>query len=128
MRVRGGNGSDRGSMLVEAMVAVAIVAMMLAVAYRAMGDSLLRVRGAEASRTAAVIAQSRLASVGSEIPLSPGETTGVDGDFTWDVTIAPAPQEASDVGRLLSVTARVRGPGDKVDRVVLPTLRVEPVS
>jgi len=121
--------NDAGSVLVEAMVAVAVIAMILAVAYRAVGDSVLRARAAEAARDAAMIAQSRLAAVGAEIPLTPGETTGVDGDFVWRVTIDPATEDPSPMGHLLSVTASVRDRnGRAADRAVLRTLRLEPVS
>ena len=119
---------DTGSILVEAMVAVAVIAMMLAVTYRSVGESVLRSRAAEASRTAAMIAQSRLAMVGAEIPLAPGDTTGVDGDFTWRVRIEPAPQEASATGVLLSVRASVRRRADAADRAVLATQRMAPVA
>ena len=115
---------DSGSVLVEAMVAVAVIAMMLAVTYRAVGDSVLRSRAAEASRTAMMIAQSRLATVGSEIPLEPGETAGVDGDFTWRIRIEPETEDPSAMGHLLSVTASVRDRKAAADRAVLRTLRV----
>ena len=106
-RTRQGSAARPGSVLVEAMVAVAVISLvlMLAVTYRAVGESTLRARAAEAARTAGLIAQSRLALVGGEIPLAPGETTGVDGDFTWRVDVAPAPEESSAMGPLLAVTA-----------------------
>jgi hypothetical protein len=119
---------DAGSVLVEAMVAVAVIAMMLAVTYRAVGESVLRARAAEASRAAVMIAQSRLAMVGAEIPLSPGQTAGVDGDFTWRVAIEPAPEDASSMGRLMTVTAAVRDRAGGADRAVLRTLRLEPAG
>ena len=118
---------DSGSVLVEAMVAVAIIAMMLAVTYRSVGESVLRARAAEASRTALMIAQSRLALVGAEIPLAPGETTGVDGDYTWRVDIADAPEDPSAMGRLLAVTASVTD-RKGAERGVLRTLRLGPVG
>ena len=124
---KGRRVSESGSALIEAVVAVAIVAMMLAVTYRSVGDSVLRARAAEASRTAMMVAQSRLALVGSEIPLQPGETTGVDGGYSWRVEIAPAEAGPSAVGQLLSVTASVRDRGP-ADRAVLRTLRLEPVT
>ncbi len=119
---------EAGSVLVEAMVAVAIIAMMLAVTYRAVGESVLRSRAAEASRTAAMIAQSRLAAVGAEIPLTPGETTGVDGDFAWRVEIDPTNEDASTMGHLLAVTASVSGRSGGTDRAVLRTLRLSPAG
>lgn len=119
---------DAGTVLIEALVATAIIAMMLAVTYRAVADSMLRSRAAEVSRAAVMIAQSRLAMVGSEIPLSPGETTGAEAGFTWRVTIDPAPEEASATGHLLSVTAIVRDRRSVADRAVLRTLRLGPVD
>jgi hypothetical protein len=124
----GSERRDGGSALVEAMVAVAVIAMMLAVTYRAVGASVLNARAAEASRIAALIAQSRLALVGAEIPLSPGETTGVDGDFAWQVRIEPEPAEPSIAGPLLSVTASARRRTDPVDRAVLRTWRLGPAG
>jgi hypothetical protein len=107
------------------MVATAIVAMMLAVGYRAVGDSALRARAAEASRGAAMVAQSRLALVGSEIPLRPGDATGVDGRYNWRVRIEPADAAASGTGRLMTVTASVAESGGR-GRVELATLRLAP--
>ncbi len=120
---------ESGSVLVEAMVAVAVIAMMLAVTYRSVGQSVLQSRAAEASRAAVMIAQSRLALVGAEIPLTPGETTGVDGDFTWRVRIDPAPvDDASAMGSLFSVTASVRDRAGKADRAILRTERLGPTG
>ncbi|HEX2817817.1 MAG TPA: hypothetical protein VHN39_15600 [Phenylobacterium sp.] len=118
--------SQSGSVLVEAMVAVAVIAMMLTVTYRAVGESVLRARAAEASRTAGLIAQSRLAMVGAEIPLRPGDTTGVDTGFTWRVLIEPAAQDRSAMGELLSVTASVRRPAGAADLAVLRSQRLAP--
>jgi Tfp pilus assembly protein FimT len=119
---------EAGSALVEAMVAVAIITMMLAVTYRAVGESVLRARAAETSRTAAMIAQSRLAAVGAEIPLTPGETTGVEGAFSWRIDIESADEDASATGRLLAVTASVRDRAGGADRAVLRTLRLSPAG
>jgi type II secretory pathway pseudopilin PulG len=122
---RASKPDEAGSALVEAMVAVAIIAMMLAASYRAVGDSVLRTRAAETSRAAGMIAQSRLASVGGDIPLAPGETTGVDGAFAWRVEIEPTDEDSSAMGRLLSVTASVRDQAGGPDRAVLSTLRLD---
>jgi hypothetical protein len=111
------------------MVAITVIAMMLAVTYRAVGESVVRSRAAEASRAAVMIAQSRLALVGAEIPLAPGETTGVDGDFAWRIQIDPAPEDdASTMGPLLLVTASVRDRGGKSDHAIMRTERLGPVG
>jgi type II secretory pathway component PulJ len=117
-----------GSAVVEAMVAVAIIAVMLAVTYQALGQSTVRSRAAESSRMAAMIARSRLALVGADIPLQPGEASGTEGDFAWRVHIVAAPEAASDVGQLMSVTASVRGRRGGPDRAVLRTLRLAPAQ
>jgi hypothetical protein len=119
---------EAGSVVIEAMVAVAIIAVMLGATYQAVGQSNVRVRSAEASRTAALIAHSRLAAVGSDIPLEPGETTGAEGDFLWRVRVAAAPEAASDMGRLMSVTAAVRSRRGGPDRAVLRSLRLAPLA
>lgn len=116
--------NDDGSVLIEAMVAVAIIAAVLAVTYRSLGENALRLRAADSARTATLIAQSRLALVGSDIPLEPGETEGTDGAFVWVVTIDAAPAAPSTSGTLLRVSARVRDIGGRADRVRLDTLRL----
>lgn len=115
---------DDGSVLIEAMVAVTIIAAVLAVTYRSLGESALRVRAADSARTATLIAQSRLAAVGSDIPLEPGETEGTEGAFAWVVTIDAEPAAASTSGTLLRVSARVRDIGGRADRVRVDTLRL----
>ena len=116
---------ERGSVLVEAIVAVTIIAMVLAVSYRAMGESALRSRSAEASRTAMLIAQSRMASVGAEIPLEIGRAEGVDGDFAWTVDIDDDPSGPSSTGQLLRVSVVVRDHGG-ARRASLTSLRLGP--
>ena len=123
-----GRRRDAGTVLVEALVATAVIAMMLAVTYRAVADSVLRSRAAEMSRSAVMIAQSRLAAVGGEIPLEPGETVGAEGGFTWRIRIDATPQDASGTGRLWSVTAAVRDRRGAADRAVLHTLRLGPAG
>ena len=118
--------AERGSVLIEALVAIAIVALVLTWGYRAVGDSAMRARAAEASRTAALIAQSRLAAVGAEIPLAAGETRGRDGAFAWRVEVAPRAAQASTAGELYGVTVSVRDLRGATDRAVLRTLRVGP--
>ena len=101
----GDGRSEAGSALVEALVAVALVALVLAFAYRSMGEGALRSRAAEASRMATLIAQSRLAAVGADIPLAAGDTQGLDGEFLWRVEVRPDMREASPAGQLYEVTA-----------------------
>jgi general secretion pathway protein I len=110
--------------LVEAMVAVAVIAMMLAVTYRAVGESALRSRAAEQSRTAALIARSRLAALGVETPLEPGQSSGVEGAFAWRIDVEPAEGPSSSVGRLLRVSVVVLDRRRGAERARLTTLRL----
>ena len=122
----GDGRSEAGSALVEALVAVALVALVLAFAYRSMGEGALRSRAAEASRMATLIAQSRLAAVGADIPLAAGDTQGLDGEFLWRVEVRPDVREASPAGQLYEVTAAVRDRKGGPDRATLRTLRLGP--
>ena len=111
--------------MVEAMVAVAIMAMTLAVAYRATGDGAIRTGAAERSRLAVLEAQSRLAEVGGDIALAPGESSGVDGDLAWRVEVSPAPSAPGGSGRLMAVLVEV-GPSQGRTLVSLRSLRLAP--
>jgi type II secretory pathway pseudopilin PulG len=124
VEARGRCADDTGSILVEALVAIAIVAMMLAAGYSVIGASALRARAAETARTAGLIAQSQMSAVGATIPLEPGDTDGVEGGFTWNVAIDEDPAEASTTGRLLRVTVTVRT--ERAERARLTSLRLAP--
>jgi general secretion pathway protein I len=121
-------GGERGSVLVEALVASALVALVLALAYRAMGEGTLRARAAEEGRLATLIAQSRLASVGGEIPLADGETRGLDGAFQWRVEVRRTADADSAAGDLYAVTVAVQDRKGGADRAALRTLRLGPAT
>jgi hypothetical protein len=100
---------DMGQALVDAMIGSAIVATTLAAMFGAIYDSSARNRMAEQRRTAMLIAQSELASVGPLIPAAPGVTEGTEGDFYWRVDIEPydAGIPPSIVGQLCKVVVVV---------------------
>ena len=120
-------GNEEGSVLVEAMVAGAIMAMTLALAYRASGDGARRTQAADLSRLAVLEAQSRLAEVGADIALAPGESSGIDGDLAWRVEVSPAASAQGTAGRLMAVAASA-GPRDGRPRVTLHSLRLAPAA
>ena len=101
--------TDTGSVFVETLIAAAIVATALGSTFRVIADSAARERGAQARRTALLIAQSELADVGSEIPVAPGQSAGTWGDFVWRVDVEPygAGESANPVGDLYEVTVHV---------------------
>ena len=121
---------ERGSILIETMVAAAIVALMLAAMYSGIGDSAMRNRQLAERRTALLIAQSELDAVGSSVPLSPGVTGGVEGAYVWRVDIEPqgAAQGNGTAGQLWQVTVSVRPSNGNVALVTLRSLALGPVS
>ena len=120
---------EAGSVLVEAMVGAAIIAVTLLGMYQAIIESASHNRMAESRRLALMIAQSELAAVGTLIPAVPGTTEGTQGDFIWRVDIqrygAPTQpvlgQAPNPAGTLCLVTVSV---GDQRRRplAVLNTL------
>ncbi len=121
---------ENGSVLIEAMVASAIVALMLAAMYRAVADTARGSAHAIEKRAALMIAQSELAAVGSALPLSPGVTGGVEGPYAWRVDIEPYAAAAgpSDAGPLFEVTVSVHSADSNADIVTLQSLEIGPVS
>jgi hypothetical protein len=115
---------ERGSVLIEAMVAAAMVALMLGAMYTSLGDTTKRETVVAQKRMALLIAQSEMDTVGSTLPVSPGAMAGVDGPFMWRVAIEPysASQGVSNAGPLYQVTVSVRASGSNVALVTLTSL------
>jgi hypothetical protein len=121
---------ESGPVLIEAMVASAMVALMLGAMYTSIGDTTMRERVVAQKRVALLIAQSEMDAVGSTLPLAPGSTGGVNGPYTWRVSIEPyvAALGVSNAGPLLQVTVSVRESGSNVALVTLKTLALGSVS
>ncbi|MGC1305140.1 MAG: hypothetical protein WA840_22460 [Caulobacteraceae bacterium] len=118
--------AEDGSILVEALVSSAIVAMMLATAYQVIGESAARHQKVEARRYALMIARSQLAAVGSATPLAAGAVDGRDGDDTWRVEMSPCGSGKSTTGVLYCVDVSVRGPDSQAPLVSLSSRRLAP--
>ena len=116
-------GGDAGEVFIEAIIASAIVAMALGATYRVIADSAARDRGLEARRAALMIAQSEMADVGAEIPLAPGQTSGVIGALVWRVTVSPY-AEATAAGALWKVAVAVSPRSGGPALVTLQSLRL----
>jgi type II secretory pathway pseudopilin PulG len=117
---------DAGSALIEALVAAAIVAGVLGAVFESLSAAQQRQAGLEQRRAALMIARSRLAAVGAEIATSPGETDGVQGDFSWRVRIDSGQTDASSASRAGPadlVTVSVRPLRQGADMVELKSLR-----
>lgn len=86
---------DDGFTLIEVLVALAILATVLGVAYSVFSDSLQRSLSSEQRRTAAMYAQSKLALLGNETSLENEPRSGVfDDTFAWTLAISDYGDEA----------------------------------
>ena len=114
-------GADAGSVFVESIIAAAIVAMALGATFQVIADGAARDRSVESHRAALLIAQSELAAVGSEIPLTSGETGGLAGDMVWRVEVSPYDDgvDGSAAGAMfkVAVTVQPRGGGPTLARL-----------
>lgn len=119
---------ESGSVLIEALVACAIVAMLLGMTYQTIAGSAARARAADASRGALLTAQSVMAGVGSETPLIPGGSGGAQGDLVWQVEIGRYQSgfAGSAAGGLYSVSVEVRRRESQRVLASLHSLRVGP--
>lgn len=121
------DGGEGGSVFVEALVAAAIVAMILAATYRVTADSAARHAKVEARRYALMVARSTLASVGSAVPFAAGATEGVDGADIWRVEMQPCGEPgAASIGTLYCVAVSVRGAQGGPPLVTLNSRRLAP--
>ena len=76
-----------GYALVEAVVALAILALILGITFQTMAMARGTIAGAEARRLAMLQAQSLTAQLGATLPLVPGRSEGQSGTLRWRVDI-----------------------------------------
>jgi type II secretory pathway pseudopilin PulG len=121
---------ENGSVLIEAIIAVAIVSMMLVVMYKSVSQSVTGAHRVAEKRQALLVAQSEMDAVGSVLPLRPGSVSGTEGSFVWQLDIAPYPAAGgpSKSGPLYQVTVSVRGHDSGVDLITLRTLQIGSTS
>lgn len=114
--------------MVETIIAAGIITLLLAAMYTAISESAFRQRQVAARRNALMIARSELAVVGSEVPSTPGRTTGLAGGFAWEIDITPYGGDLSPsaAGPLGVVTIGVRDAHGGPNLATLRTLRVMP--
>ncbi|MDX2156895.1 MAG: prepilin-type N-terminal cleavage/methylation domain-containing protein [Hyphomicrobiaceae bacterium] len=88
---REGRRSDAGFTLVEALVALAILAGAIAVLQSMVGGGARALRAAREEGRALSIAQARLAAFGVEGEIQEGATQGTEGDVQWRIEARPYP-------------------------------------
>lgn len=131
MSTRAGDpAAERGTVLLDAMVAAAIVAGAAGLLVTVALDGLDRARAAESRRMALLVAESRLAAVGAEPPLTVGRSSGRDGAFVWTVEVAPYRRTggASAAGTLMQVEVTAGRLGESAPRAVLRSVRLVPAD
>ncbi len=120
-----------GYTLIEVLVAFMILALALTVLMRIFSGGLRNVSVSSDYAVATLIAESRLAAAGIDIPLRPGETSGTEGErFEWTVSVQdyqpwPGYRSAAKGVDAYRVTVTVEWPhGDNTRRVGLSTVRL----
>ncbi len=131
---------QRGFTLLEIMVAFTLMALSAAVLLQGFGGGARLLARAETATRAAALAESQLARVGGEWPLTEGEYQGQWRRLHWRVTLTLAPLNRLDPEvdeaaweianqRLLKVEVVVRwSEGGRERRYRLSTLRLAPAS
>lgn len=116
---------ESGSILVESLVATAFLATVLGSTLGVIADGRARDRAVTERRLALLVARSQLAAAGAEGGLRVGSTEGVEGDFSWRVTVEPCGEGGlSTAGELQCLAAEVRSATDGPTLARLTTRRL----
>lgn len=117
-----------GFTLLEVLVALIVLALLLGAFAQIMQTGLRQSRTVEARTTATMLAQSRLAAVGIELPLAVGEAWGETEDgLAWRTAIelVEPPTESQPLAAY-AVQVTVAWSPAPGDQVTLTTLRIGP--
>ena len=93
----------RGMTLIEVLVAFIVLSVTMAVIMQIFSGGMRNARLAESYSRAVFLAESKMAAVGLERPLIPGEDSGqVGGEMHWRVSVTPAEDETPN-GQMVPV-------------------------
>ena len=120
----------RGFLLLEVLVALAVLALSLGVLLQSFSTGSRMVVTSGHYNRAGELAQSRLARVGLDVPLRPAVLQGRDGAYAWRLEIAPWAEVAPGAGLLpYDVTVTVTWNEDgRTRQRRLATLRLGPAE
>ena len=95
--------NSRGMTLIEVLVAFIVLSVTMAVIMQIFSGGMRNARLAESYSRAVFLAESKMAAVGLERPLIPGEDSGqVGGEMHWRVSVTPAEDETPN-GQMVPV-------------------------
>jgi type II secretory pathway pseudopilin PulG len=97
---------ETGAVLIEALVAVLIIAGLAGVWFQTVNDNARTQVGLAERRTAMLVAQSQLATVGVLGAVTPGERVGSDAGMNYTIRVAAA---ADGLNRVTVTVARPGG-------------------
>lgn len=83
------SSSQQGFTLLEVLVAFVLLSLTLGVILQVFSGGLRNAAAAGHYAEAAVIADSMLAKLGTELPLEEGESSGEEGKYRWSLKIEP---------------------------------------
>lgn len=125
--------SDQGFTLIEALVAFVVLALGLQAALHVFSGNRRQAEFAQSQRTATMLAQSTLDSVGAEIPLQRGTRAGdLNGGFRWQVAVDeyvdPADGRPVNIAAYNVAVSVSWGRAAPNETITLRTLRLAPKS
>ena len=126
---------ERGFTLIEVVVAFLLLSLVMATGFELFTAGMRRAVDLEERAQALVVAQSRLATAGTEVPLKDGATSGQsdDGKYRWTLTIARSEEAAADPNQpiqtafglyRIEVVVQWRGAGERDLSLSLATLEL----
>jgi len=92
---------ERGFSLIEVLVSFVLLSMSLAVILQIFSTNLRAVDTVRKQTHALILAESKLAELGNEIPLAPGEQSGESGAFSWQLTVSPYAEDGDETNRII---------------------------